>query len=323
MTDQCIRSENGYYAYVEQTFENPPAILFRDPVKKEPELLFASNTQHKKYLWGRSELVQYKAPDGTPLKAALFYPAGYDKDKKYPMIVEVYEINSKYLHQYVNPSQRDPMGFNIANYTHDGYFVLLPDIAYTPDETGISASECVNAAVLAAGKQGMIDMEKIGLFGHSFGGYEASFIITHSSLFAAAVSGAGVNDPVGFSFSIGKDYVKPEIWRFESQQWRMRTPFFENKDAYLRNSALYNADKIKAHLLIWCGEDDPTIPKEESIILYNALRRLGKKHRMLIYPGESHFMTEPENQADLTLRTKQWFNHYLKGSKPEKWIGDN
>ena len=323
MSDQCIRSENGYYAYCEQTFESPPAIMFRDLKKKEPELLFSSNPQHKKYLWGKSELVHYNAPDGTPLKAALFYPAGYDKEKKYPMVVEVYEIRSKYLHQYENPSLENPHGFNTTNYTLDGYFVLLPDIAYTPGETGVSASECVTAAVLAAGKESMIDMDKIGIIGHSFGGYEANFIITHSDLFAAAVSGAGVADPIEFSFTIGEDVEAPQIWRFENQQFRMRTSFFADKQAYLRNSPLYNADKIKVPLLIWCGADDPTIPKDESIILYNALRRLGKKHRMLIYPGEFHFLIEPENKADITLRVKQWFDHYLKGNTPEKWISDN
>lgn len=322
IAEQCLRSENGYSVYLEQTFDRPPVLMFRNPDKKEPELLFSSNPQHKKYFWGRSELVRYNAPDGTPLKAALFYPAGYEKGKKYPMVVEVYEIRSKYLHRYENPSQENPHGFNTTNYTLDGYFVLLPDIAYTPGETGISASECVTAAVLAAGKEDGIDMRKIGLIGHSFGAYEANFILTHSSLFAAAVSGAGISDPIAFSFTIGSDVVAPQIWRFESQQFRMRTSFFTDKDAYLRNSPLYNADKITAPLLIWCGENDATIPKQESIILYNALRRLGKKHRMLIYPGEFHFLTEPDNKADLTLRVKQWFDYYLKGNKAEKWISD-
>ncbi|SEP06366.1 Prolyl oligopeptidase family protein [Flavobacterium sp. fv08] len=322
IADQCIRSDNGSYAYCEQTFESPPAILFRDSKKGKSKVLFSSNSQHTKYLWGRSELVHYNAPDGTPLKAALFYPAGYEKDKKYPMVVEVYQIRSSYLHQYENPSLENPIGFNTANYTLDGYFVLLPDITYIPGKTGVSASECVTAAVVAAGKVDMIDTEKVGLIGHSFGGYETNFIVTHSSIFAAAVSGAGVADPVEFSFTIGKDTDAAQIWRFESQQFRMRTSFFADKQAYLRNSPLYNADKIKAPLLLWCGANDPTIQKEESIILYNALRRLGKKHRMLIYPDEFHFLMQPENKADLTLRVKQWFDHYLKGKNPEKWISD-
>lgn len=318
--DQALISENGYIAYREQSFVVSPNIKFFDPVDSVSHTIVETNTQQEQYEWGHAELISYISSSGKSLKGALYYPAGYVNSRKYPMVVEIYEQRSKYLNHYCNPSLNNPTGFNITNYTLDGYFVLLPDIDYIEGDPGKSARDCVLASVAAAAKDNAINTERVGLIGHSFGGYETGIILTGTDFFAAAVAGAGVSDPVGYIFTHGDDTLEPQFWRFESQQYRMGRSFFQDKDSYLRNSTIHNAEGINTPLLIWCGLADPTVTSLESIKLYNALRRLGRKNTMLIYPGESHYLSNQDNKRDLTLRLQQWFGHFLKEMPAAEWI---
>jgi dipeptidyl aminopeptidase/acylaminoacyl peptidase len=256
------------------------------------------------------------------LKGVLLYPSDYDKEKKYPMVVHIYQTKSGELHQYVNPSQYNEEGFNSTNYTLNGYFVLLPDIIYELGNPGPSATECVLAAVKKVTDLGFVDPEKIGLTGHSFGGYETDFIITQTDVFSAAISGAGISDTIAWYFSMGKDIEAPQAWRFENQQFRMGKTFYEDKQSYFRNSPILNAVNVTTPLLQWCGKADSAVTWEQSVAFYIALRRLQKKNMLLVYPDESHAISKKINQQDLTLRVQQWFDYYLKKQPPAMWISE-
>ena len=234
---QLYRAKQGRYFATVQSFDMSPAVRWTDGAEKPIKTVVTSNPQHSNYSWGKSELITYRAPDGRFLKAALLYPAGYDPAKKYPMVVKIYENMSYHLHEYILPSVSNEHGFNVVNYALDGYLVLLPDIGYTYGKTGISASESVEAAVNQVKEMGIVDRKRIGLIGHSFGGYEVNFIITHSSTFATAVSGAGVSDMTGIYFSTaqGNGYKGTEAWRYESQQFRMGKSFYDTKESYYEN----------------------------------------------------------------------------------------
>ena len=321
--DQLYLSEKGRYFAKIQSFDLPPSLSWTDGPEKHIHTAVISNPQHSKYDWGKSKLITYRIPDGRFLKAALLYPAGYDPAKKYPMIVKVYQSMSYHVHEYMIPSEYDDIGFNPVNYTLDGYLVLLPDIGYVYGRTGISAAESVEAAVNKVKEMGIVDNQSIGLFGHSFGGYEVNFIMTRSSSFSAAVSGAGISDIISHYFSAENSYKGTKAWRFESQQWRMRSSFYEAKESYYENSPIFHADKITAPLLIWCGKEDTTVPASQSVALYHALRRLKKEAVLLQYKEEDHTLEDRENQKDLNVKIKQWFDHYLKGAIPKGWLKEN
>lgn len=318
--DQIQKNKNNSYVFIEQKFDKSPVLLFKQDKSSKSTVIFASNTQQQHYNWGRSELVHYTNKVGHPLKGLLLYPSDFDKEKKYPMIVHIYEIRSAGLHQYTNPSQYNDEGFNITNYTLNGYFVLLPDIVYESGDPGVSATACVLAAVKKVTDMGFVDPEKIGLTGHSFGAYESVFIITQTDVFSAAISGAGISDITRWYFSIGKDIQAPEAWRFESQLFRMGKTFYEDKESYFRNSPILHAAHITTPLLQWTGKEDPTVSWDQSVAFYIALRRLQKKHMLLVYPDEPHVVFNKNNQKDLTLRTQQWFDYYLKKEPPAQWI---
>ena len=313
-----VASKDQSAVYVKQDFDRPPALFFRKG--KTEKLIVQSNPQHFTYHWGTSEVIYYQDSQGNFLKGALFYPASYEKGSTYPLIVSIYETLSQHVHTYENPSLHNGIGLNVSNFVTNGYAVLLPDIAYETGNPGKSATDCVIAAVTKVLSMGVADEKKIGLMGQSFGGYETNFIITQTDLFAAAVSGCSVGNPISnyFSFSINDNLM--EAWRYENQQLRMGFPFYENQGAYYANSPLHNATHITTPLLTWAGKLDTTVSPTQSETLYAALRRLNKEHIMLVYPNERHIFTNPNNQEDLTHKILDWFNHYLKGSQKASWM---
>lgn len=306
------------FIYVSQRFDTPPALVFKG--KSDEKVIVQSNKQQEKYYWGSSKMINYTDSKDTLLKGVLYYPAPYDANEKYPMIVFIYETLSKYSNDYVNPTLHNGIGFNIPNLTSDGYAVLMPDIAFEKGNSAVSAADCVTAAVKKVIEMGVADPKRIGLTGQSFGGYEVNFIITQTDMFAAAVSGAAVSDNVHQYFTINTIYNTIDGWRYENQQYRMGFPFFENKEAYYRNSPLLNADKINTPLLTWAGKADQNVQPLQAETFYAALRRLRKEHVMLVYDNEGHIFDDPKNQQNLTEKINDWFGHYLKGEPKADWI---
>jgi dipeptidyl aminopeptidase/acylaminoacyl peptidase len=319
--DEIRKSKNGSFIFQNQTFSQPPRLEFRKKGDTVSKILFESNKQQAVYSFGKSKLLYYSNSKGQRLKAALFYPANYDRTKKYPMVVHIYDLMSHHLNQYVNPSFLNAEGFNVTNYTLNGYFVLMPDIIYEMGNPGISAVDCVTAGVSAVLEKGLVDRSKIGLNGHSFGGYETNFIISQTPIFAAAVSGAGISDIISLYFNLNKnESFRSDMWRFENQQYRIGKSLYDDKEGYCRNSPIMHAENVETPLLLWTGKNDSIVPWNQSITYYLALRRLGAATRMLVYPNEDHTLENSDNKADLSKRMMAWFDHLLKGEAEPEWI---
>lgn len=304
--------------YREQKFDKAPRLIVTQNLS--PSVVFQSNPQQSKYYWGKSELVRYQNSKGQDLKGALFYPANYDPQKKYPMIVSIYELQARELHCYLNPTLYNGTGFNITLATLQGYFVLLPDIVHEYQNPGISAVDCVSAAVEKVIEKGIVNPDRIGLRGHSFGGYETAFIITQTSLFRTAIASAGIMDLTSFYLTLGQNSGKPDMYRFQREQWIMGKTPFEIPLEYQRNSPIAHLPKVETPVLLWTGKSDTQVNSNQSMEFYLGLRRLGKKGIMLQYPSESHVITKPINQADLTFRTLDWLAYYLKDDLSIGWI---
>src|SRR5262249_28414408 len=271
----------------------------------------STNPFQQEYLWGRSSLVEYHNGNGDRLQGALYYPAGYETGKQYPMIVYVYERLSGGVHNYAVPSERS--SYNAAVFTSNGYFVLQPDIVFRAREPGASAVDCVTHAVKQVLASGMIDPKRVGLVGHSWGGYEASFIPTQTKLFAAAVAGAPITNFLSFFGAVHWTQGMPETSHFETGQARMDVPYWVDMQAYVRNSPVMFLNQLETPMLVYFGDKDGTVDWHQGVELYNYARRAGKLLVMLVYPGEDHGARQKENQIDYHRRILQWFGHFLKG----------
>jgi dipeptidyl aminopeptidase/acylaminoacyl peptidase len=208
------------------------------------------------------------------------------------------------------------IGFNPAHYTRNGYFVLCPDINYQLNESGKSALFCVNRAIDKTASLANIDLNCLGLIGHSFGGFETAAILTQTDRFKVAVSGAGVMDLTSQYLSVdsnGRESRK----KFENGQHRLRLAFYQK--GFQDNSPILTAYKINAPLLLWTGDEDGVVNPNQSISMFLALRRLGKTAAILRYPNEDHVLSNSETQEDLGLKIMQWFDYHLIGKPFPKW----
>ena len=158
------------------------------------------------------------------------------------------------------------------------------------------------------------------MVGHSWGGFDASYLATHSDVFAAAVAGAAITDLVSNYGSHHFSSGIAETDHIETGQQRMEVPVYEDLPAYIRNSAVYNVQNMKTPLLLEAGDSDGTVFWHQAVELYNIARRAQKNVVMLVYTGEDHGLRKKANQVDYHRRIHEWFGHYLKGEPAAPWI---
>ena len=300
------------FIFQEQDFAVPPSLVVADLRKKVSTTVQRSNPGWGGYAWPERRLLHYAVPHAEPLKGVLVYPLDYDPSRTYPMVVHVYREQSVRFHQFRPPSDANEAGFNVMQYALDGYFVLLPDIQNEKGRPGFSALECVERAVDKALASATIDPKRVGLIGHSFGGYETCFIISQTDRYAAAVSGAGIFNLVGFYLDIYKMGGYSEMVRVENSQWRIQESYFGNPAAYQANSPLHHASRINTPLLLWTGKEDPNVNPNQSMQAYLALRRMGKPGLLYQFDGEGHSLQLEGNRKALSAGIKAWFDSHLK-----------
>jgi dipeptidyl aminopeptidase/acylaminoacyl peptidase len=306
------------FLYQAGAWNQSPNFFTAGPDLKNSQRVSDTNPFAAEYSWGRAELVDYKNSHGERLQGALYYPANYERGKQYPMIVQIYEIMSNQLHTWTAPSERTT--YNATVWTQNGYFVYRPDIVFRPRAPGISALDCVTSGLKKVLESGMIDAKRVGLVGHSWGGYETTFLLTQTNMFAAGVAGGPLTN---LASSYGEIYWNtggPETNHAEVGQERMEVPLYEDPQAYIRNSAVYFAHKLSAPLLLSVGDHDGASDWHQDIELYNSARRAGKPVVMLVYEGENHAVAQKANQLDYHRRINAWFDHYLKGDAAPEWI---
>ena len=196
----------------------------------------------------------------------------------------------------------------------------MPDITYKINDPGMSAVWSVLPALDAAIDTGVIDPDNVGLHGHSWGGYQPSFLVTQTDKFAAAVAGAPLTNMISMYSSIYWNSGGGNMAIFESSQGRFTGDYLEATDAYIRNSPVFFADRVQTPLIILHNDQDGAVDWNQGIEYYNTLRRLGKDVVMLQYVGENHGLRVPANQKDYTVRMREFFDHHLKGADAPAWL---
>ena len=306
------------YVFSRGTSLEPTDYYVADASLSNPSRLTDQRLQVEQFAWSPGvRLVNYTSEKGDKLQAALFLPANYEKGKAYPTIVNFYEKMSQTANQFVNPSAN---GFNRSVYTSAGYAVFVPDITYRVNDPGMSAVWCMVPAVKAAIATGIVDAKKVGITGHSWGGYQTAFLITQTDLFAAAVAGAPLTDMVSMYSLVYKNSGGSNGAIFESSQGRFKGGFWDNWDAYYRNSPVFFAKNVRTPLMILHNDKDGAVDFTQGVEYFNTLRRMQKPVIMLEYIGENHGLAKPSNQRDYTVRMKEYFDHYLMGAPSPDWM---
>jgi len=172
-------------------FEEFPNLWVSDGNFADMKKVSDANPQQSEFVWGTSELVEYINADGIKLRAILTKPENFDPTKKYPMMVYIYEQLTSGVHGYSAPNVGTSV--NVTRYVSNGYIVLRPDIIYNTGFPGEDAEKCVIPAVNTIVAQCYIDPKRIGIQGHSWGGYQITHLITRTNMFAAVQAGAALS----------------------------------------------------------------------------------------------------------------------------------
>ena len=284
----------------------------------EGRRLTDANAQQAEYKWSSGvRLINYESKKGVKHQGALYLPADYEEGKSYPTIVYIYERLSQGLNQYDVPRTG---GFSRSIYTSRGYAVLTPDISYTVNDPGMSSVWSVLPALEAAIETGIVDRAKVGLHGHSWGGYQTSFLITQTKAFAAAIAGAPLTNMISMYSSVYWNSGSANQPIFESSQGRFTGGYLDVPEAYARNSPVYFAQNVETPLLLLHNDKDGAVDFNQGVEYYNTLRRLNKPVIMLQYVGENHGLREPRNRKDYSVRMMEFFDHHLKEVEAPEWL---
>lgn len=250
--------------------------------------------------------------DGHQIQGWLTFPKDYNPAKKYPLVVTVHGGPSwACLAKWGAAGMGDMRAASLL-----GWFVLCPNPrgsygqgeAFTQgnikDFGGGDYRDLV-AGVDAMSKQFPIDPAKIGIRGHSYGGYMAMWAVTQTTHFAAAVAGAGLSDWKSY-------YGMNDI-----DEWMI--PFFgasvyDDPAVYEKSDPLHFVKKVKTPTLILVGDSDGEVPMEQSVEWYHALETMSVPVELVVYPGEGHLFNRPADSRDYTLRTLQWFDRWFSGN---------
>ena len=307
------------YIYTRSTFQEFPDIWVADENFIGARKITDANPQQEEYSWGSSELVEWVSNDGIPLQGILYKPEGFDADKEYPMMVYFYERSSDGLHSYTVPAPGSS-SINRSFYVSRGYLLFVPDIPYMIGYPGESALDAVVPGVLELVDQGFVDRERIGMQGHSWGGYQIAYMITRTNLFAAVEAGAPVVNMVSAYGGIRWGTGMSRMFQYERTQSRIGGSLWDKPLRYLENSPIFTADKIETPILMMHNDEDTAVPWEQGIEFFVALRRLSKPVWLFNYNGELHGLRQTQNQKDWTIRMQQFFDHYLMDAPAPVWM---
>lgn len=308
--------------FTQQTFNEFPNWWASNSTFASPKQLTNANPQLADFAWGSKVLVDYSNSKGVKLQGTLTLPANYEPGKKYPMIVYFYEKMSNTHHNFSMPVYDDRP--HMSTYASNGYLVFQPDVVYEIGKPGSSALDCVTSAVNKVIELGYADAKHIGLQGHSWGGYQSSFIVTQTDMFAAVVTGAPPANLMSFYDQLYKQTGTVQQGIMELGQVRMgidSTPW-SAKALYESQSPVHNVQNIKTPFLILHGTADGAVDWMQGLEYFNAARRNGKNVILLSYPDEPHHLAKRENQKDFQVRMRQYFDHYLKGTPAPAWMTD-
>jgi dipeptidyl aminopeptidase/acylaminoacyl peptidase len=311
-----VSRDGKVVAYVAQDSQHPEDIWIAGPDFSNRRQLTHINPQVAKLAFGKAKLIHWRGIDGQDLKGGLLLPANYEEGKRYPLIVNVY--GGSYRSSTVFRFGLSGAGVeNLQLLATRGYAVLLPD---TPLKKGSPMQDLLKTVMPGVDRAvdiGVADSERLGVMGHSYGGYSTLSLIVQTTRFKAAVDSAGPADLISFYGDFDKSGSSGWIgWAETGQGGMVGTPW-EFRDRYIENSPLFYLDRVQTPVLIVQGDMDSIWKQADQV--FTGLRRLGKEAVYAKYAGEEHWegTWSMANVKDYWTRVFGWFDQHLKGEQAQ------
>jgi dipeptidyl aminopeptidase/acylaminoacyl peptidase len=257
--------------------------------------------------WGEAKRVEWKN-GGFDVQGWLLLPQPYDPAKRYPMLVSVHGGPASVIR--ASWTRRD---LPLELFSQQGYFVFLPNPrgSYGQGENFTRANvkdfghgdlEDILAGVDSVLKSYPVDDHRIGIAGWSYGGYMTMWAVTQTHRFRAAFAGAGIANWQSYYGENGID------------QWMI--PYFgasvyDDPAVYAKSSPINFIKNVQTPTLVMVGDRDAECPAPQSYEFWHALKTLGVKTEMVVYPGEGHGLRDPQHIRDRFERVLRWFNENM------------
>ncbi|MEM7367084.1 MAG: S9 family peptidase [Bacteroidota bacterium] len=301
--------------FVGNTPSHPGEVYTFDMESQE----LTQQTDHNPWLqniqMGRQEKISYKARDGLRIDGVLIYPVNYQEGQRYPLL--------NYIHGGPESCVKNGWATRYSMWGQiaagQGYFVFMPNyrassgrgVAYAKADHMDLGDEEFNDVLDGMDylvEQGMVDNDRIGIGGGSYGGYFSAWAATkHTDRFAASVVFVGISNQISKRNCTDIPYEDYHV------HWRIWT--YEDVDLIYDRSPVKYAKGSKTPTLVLHGKEDPRVIPTQSLELYRQLKMHGDAPvRLVWYPGEGHGNRNNPAQLDYAIRTMDWFNYYLKGN---------
>jgi dipeptidyl aminopeptidase/acylaminoacyl peptidase len=294
-----------------QGWDRPAEAFLMSADAWSPRQVSRVNADAPKHPLGKTEVIRWKSKDGLEIEGLLTYPAGYEKGRRYPLLLNVHGgPTGVFVRSFIANRATYP----IAAFAAQGWAVLRCNIrgssgygkkfryANYKDWGGMDFQDLMTGVDRVVA-MGVADPERLGVMGWSYGGYMTSWIISQTKRFKAASIGAPVTNLMSFTGTSDIPSFIPDYFGAE---------FWNNPAAYRAHSAMFNIKGATTPTLIQQGEADVRVPIQQGYELYNALKRQGTTVRMVVYPRQPHGLQEPRLVLDAGRRNIEWFKQYLK-----------
>jgi dipeptidyl aminopeptidase/acylaminoacyl peptidase len=262
--------------------------------------LTSSNPELADVALARTELVDYLDVDGNTLYGILYYPVDYVPGQRYPLVAELYE-------DFFDNGFNENMNLIAAQ----GWFGFRPSVRFEEGYPGEAWLKAVPSAINKLIERGLVDGDKVGVYGQSYGGYATNLLITQTDRFAAAANVSGKVNMVSFLGDSPKittrNYAAAEVG-----QDRIGATLWEQPHKYIEHSAVMFADRIDTPLLMLSGEGDWNVPATNQREMYYALRRLGKEVVWVNYTNGGHGAGRASTSEDFVDHWQRMFDWFAE-----------
>jgi len=311
--DNFILTKSGTYVFVVESPTHPHEIYVMKSGSDGPERVTDHNPWLKDIAFATQEVVKYKARDGMEIEGLLIRPLNEKRGQTYPLITVVHGgPESHYDNGWIT-------GYSAAGQVGAGrdFAVFYPNyrgstgrgVEYTKSSQGDLAGKEFDDIVDGVDylvESGLVDKDRVGVTGGSYGGYATGWLTTrYSDRFAAGVMFVGISDNIS---KWGTSDIPEELYLVHA-----RKRIWEDYQFWLERSPIYYVDQAKTPLLIMHGKNDTRVHPSQSMELYRHIKtRTDTPVRLVFYPGEGHGNRKSTARLDYNLRMLRWFEHYLQ-----------
>jgi dipeptidyl aminopeptidase/acylaminoacyl peptidase len=295
--------DGGTVVYSRSDGDRPSELWVMDTRDGAARPLTDLNPQLEDVSLARTELVEYLDVDGNTLYGILYYPPQHEQGTAYPLVVEVYE---RFFDNGYNE--------NMNLVTAQGWLGFRPSVEFETGYPGEAWLKAVPNAINKLIERGLVDPERVGVYGQSYGGYAVNLLVTQTDRFAAAANVSGKVNIISFLGDspriTTRNYDAAEVG-----QDRIGATLWEQPHKYIQTSAVMFADRIDTPLLLLSGEGDWNVPATNQREMYYALRRLGKEVVWVNYMKGGHGAGRASSAQDFHdhwQRMFEWFREHFR-----------